>query len=112
MRTLKTTTCGVALGLALAVAGAASAQAYNQGDHVEVYSSMTGRWEKATVMRQDGTMADGRARYFIHAEDPNIVNAYFGVASDGIRPAEPAAAGGPGGMQSAGPGLMPMAGPG
>ena len=73
-------------------ATASLAQTYNPGDHVEAYSSMSGKWEKAVIVRPDGAMSDGRARYFVHAEDPGIVNAYWGSTADQLRAAPPAGA--------------------
>jgi len=99
----------VLAGWVLVSAGAAVGDdaAYQPGEHVEVYSSMTGRWEKATIVRLDGTMTDGRPRYFIHADDPNISSAYWGTTADQIRRAGPAPGASPAGDQQADVGAAP-----
>jgi hypothetical protein len=74
------------LAAVLTLIGAGAARAYSPGDHVEAYSSMTGAWEKATIQRQDGTMGDGQPRWFVHADRPDISNAYFGVPDSQVRP--------------------------
>lgn len=64
-------------------AGAAAALAlpggFKPGDRVEAYSSMTGTWEPATIQSIDGD------RYFVHATDPHIANAYWGAAPSQVR---------------------------
>lgn len=98
MASLKT----ASLAGVLALIGAGSAQAYSPGDHVEAYSSMTGAWEKATIQRQDGTMGDGQPRWFVHADRPDITNAYFGVPDSQVRPVA---------QQGGGPSGPPMGAP-
>ncbi|MGH9888256.1 MAG: hypothetical protein ACREBE_22170, partial [bacterium] len=48
-------------------------------DKVEAWSSMTGKWEPATIQSIDGN------RYFVHALDPNIANAYWGATPSQVR---------------------------
>ena len=54
---------------------------FKPGDAVEAYSSATQRWEPATVQSIDGS------RYFVHAKDPKIANAYWGVTATQVRAA-------------------------
>ena len=53
-------------------------QAYRPGDRVEVYSSMSGRWEKGTIVNVDGAMGDGRVRYLFQADDKTLASAFAG----------------------------------
>lgn len=53
--------------------------AWKPGDKVESFSSMTNRWEPATIQSIEGN------RYFIHAADPNIANAYWNATAAQLR---------------------------
>ena len=66
-------------------------QAYQPGDRVEVFSPMTGQWEKGTIVSIDGAMSDGRARYMFQADNKNLSSAFWGTTADRIRTGPPAA---------------------
>ncbi len=65
-------------------------QTYQPGDRVEVYSPMTGQWEKGTIVSIDGAMADGRARYMFQADNKTLSSAFWGTTAERIRTGPPA----------------------
>jgi hypothetical protein len=82
----------VALAAATCGTIAVAQQTYQPGDKVEVYSSMSGKWEKGTIVRIDGAMADGRPRYMFQADDQTLASAFWGTTAESIRVAAPAPA--------------------
>ncbi|MBV9901729.1 MAG: hypothetical protein JOZ90_11595, partial [Alphaproteobacteria bacterium] len=78
-----------ALAAALLAPAALAQGAYQVGDQVEVYSPMSGRWERGRIARLDGN------RYMFQADDHSLANDYWGTTAENIRPiggAAPAAA--------------------
>ena len=75
----------------LVCAPRAQAQSYQPGDHVEVFSPMTGQWEPGTIVSLDGAMSDGRARYMFQADNKTLSSAFWGTTADRIRTGPPTA---------------------